>query len=141
MSDGQEVRIRKGDCVVSVWLPASLEVVHEVMGALAAEGFEFEVDKRPDERGQGERLARAIREGQASGQWSGALDLLRTSLVEPLMEERDEARAAAVREREKNAELRELLVQAEAFVASGEFYEPGPWLARVRSALASEDGD
>jgi hypothetical protein len=39
-------------------------------------------------------LAEAIREAETTGQWSEALDLIRTGLVEPLTRERDRLREA-----------------------------------------------
>lgn len=42
-----EVRLRKGDCVVTFWLPASAGVAAEGMSALAKLGFEFDRGEEP----------------------------------------------------------------------------------------------
>lgn len=36
-----EVRVSRGDCVVSIWLPASLDDVSAALTALGEQGFEF----------------------------------------------------------------------------------------------------
>lgn len=36
----QEIRLQSGDCVVSIWLPASVRPMSAAIQALAAAGFE-----------------------------------------------------------------------------------------------------